>query len=423
MGATSAKLGEAGGVLRGTDYRVLRVLGAGAMGVVLEAEHVPLRRRVVVKVLRSSLAEDPGYIDRLRLEAQTLAAIRSPHVVQVTDFGKTAGGAPFLVMERLYGRTLKEELVDRCALSVEESLGFMRQLLDGLEAAHAIGVVHRDIKPENLFLCIESKRRTLKILDFGIAKIAFAHEDAPSPLQLPTQEGCVVGTPRYIAPEQAKGERVDARSDLYSAAVVLYTMLAGHDPFVKHSGQFSLLQAHATEPPPSLRLAAGQTISRALEAVVLRGMAKNPADRFASARAFRDALDAAMRAVDAPESEDDLLATTRVDPAIWNADPPLAPAAAVFAGDDAPTERMPLLVLPAKEAVALPHVESAAARGLRRESPAMQAVLGQAHSSLRPRARPRLDSRPWARMVIAVGVVVLTALAVVGAASFLGIVR
>ena len=174
--------------LRGTPYRFVQALSTGGeMGEIVEAEHTALRRRVVVKLLGAKFADSDDFADRMRLEAQALAAISHPHVVTILDLGRTREGRPYLVMEKLVGRTLDEELAARGFLPVAEAVALVRQLLDGLDAAHAAGVVHRDVKPANLFLCdVRRGPRVLKILDFGVAKIVRRRAGRADPSRSPT---------------------------------------------------------------------------------------------------------------------------------------------------------------------------------------------------------------------------------------------
>jgi serine/threonine-protein kinase len=280
-------------LLEGTNYRALSRLGSGSMGEVLLAEHRTLKRQVVVKLLLPAFARDAGMADRLRLEAQAAAALGGhPNIVEVLDFGKTPAGRPYLVMERLKGRTLREEGLARGPLSVAEGLGLVRQLLQGLGAAHRAGLIHRDIKPDNLFVCERGAggERRLKILDFGIVKVAAG--SGPAPLSLPTAEGMAIGTPRFLAPEQAQGRRIDARADLYAVGCVLFWLLTGRDPFQHRVGLFPLLHAHVNEVPSPPSAFARQPISEGLDRLVLRALAKKPEGRFESAEAMLAALEA-----------------------------------------------------------------------------------------------------------------------------------
>jgi eukaryotic-like serine/threonine-protein kinase len=271
------------------------------MGDVIEAEHRALHKRVVVKILRAEYAASPGMRDRFRLESQALASLDwHPNIVEVLDVGQTPSGRPYLVMERMEGRTLRSELDARGPLPVGEAVGLCRQMLAGLAEAHAIGIVHRDLKPENLFICDPDKNgeRILKILDFGIAKVTpkAGGGRAPLPLALPTQKGLALGTPRFLAPEQALGEPVDARADLYAVSAVLYWLLTGRDPFHYRTGVFSVINAHVAETPERPSLLAAQSIPPSLDRIILRGLAKRPEDRFASAEELSAELLRALRA-------------------------------------------------------------------------------------------------------------------------------
>jgi serine/threonine-protein kinase len=269
------------------------------MGEILEAEHVALRRKVIVKVVHRAYATLPGYADRFRLEAQSLATLapKTAHIVAVLDFGVTSDGVPFLVLEHLAGRTLEREIQARGVLPPFEAVQLARELLDALRCAHEVGIIHRDVKPENIFLA-EPERggRVLKLLDFGIAKVlpGASDEDAPAPLALPTEEGVTLGTPRFLSPEQARGRPADHRSDLYSVGAVVYAMLTGRDPFAHVEGVGAVLLAHAVEPPQAPSVVAAQPISERLDRVVLKALAKQPEDRFASATEFADALELAL---------------------------------------------------------------------------------------------------------------------------------
>ncbi|WP_437673411.1 serine/threonine-protein kinase [Sorangium sp. So ce131] len=277
-------------LLYGTPYRPTRRLGRGGMGEVIEAAHVGLDKPVVVKLLHRDLSREPRLVERMRVEAQSLARLAHPNLVTVTDFGQTAEGRTYLVMERLYGRTMREELAARGALPALEAIALVEQALAGLDAAHGAGIVHRDVKLENLFVCDPDAqgRRVVKVLDFGIAKVLASQGDgrAPSPSLYQTEEGVVVGTPRYLSPEQVSGLAVDARTDVYAAGVVLYTLLAGRGPFEHVKPLVELLRAHASEvPAPPSRHAPWPTPPE-LDRAVLRALEKRPELRFPGAAAF-----------------------------------------------------------------------------------------------------------------------------------------
>lgn len=292
-------------ILRGTAYRATRELGQGSMGLVVEAEHLALGTMFVVKLLHQALAERPDFVDRMRIEAQSLARLRHPNLVTVTDFSVTPAGIPFLVMERLAGHTIAEERRLRRAFPLEEAIDMARQTLAGLAVVHEAGIVHRDIKAGNLFLCDGPPgRRTVKLLDFGIAKVLASapRGRAPQPLRYPTAEGVTIGTPRCLSPEQARGLVVDARTDLYAVGVLLYTLLVGVGPFDHLRTSIDLLHAHIhlVPVPPSQR--AFQSIPPEIDAAVMRALAKRPDDRFANAVEFSAAL---ARALDAMQDRFD----------------------------------------------------------------------------------------------------------------------
>jgi eukaryotic-like serine/threonine-protein kinase len=280
--------------LRGSKYRVLAELGKGGWSTVYEAVHLDLGRHFAVKVLHVAFANDPMSLERMRVEAQALGHLQSRHIVEVSDFGHTDDGRPFFVMPRLVGRTLAEELHQRGCLPPEEAIDLVQQLLAGLDVAHRAGLVHRDIKLDNLFLCDEGGgHRVVKILDFGIAKVLPGALGAEPP-GLRTQDGEVMGTPRFIPPEQAMGREVGPRADLYGAGVVLYELLTGRDPFQHVKGFAPLLKAHVLEDAPSPSTVAPQPIEPALDDVIMRALAKRPQDRYASAAELSAALARAL---------------------------------------------------------------------------------------------------------------------------------
>ena len=283
-----------GDILEGTSYRAIEALAIGGMGEVFEAEHKALGHRVVAKVLLQSLAERPDMRDRMRIEAQALARIRHPNLVLVTDCGETRGGHPFIIMERLVGSTLRERIEQGGRLSILESVEIARQVMLGLHAVHRAGIVHRDVKPENVFLsATEDGRPYARVLDFGVAKVLDAGRDPRTPLPLvsPTQEGLLIGTPRYFSPEQARREReLDPRTDIYSAGLVLYEMLVGHGPFDDAKSFEGLCRAHVYDSPlpPSAVLHDAGLLP--LDRIVLRALAKRREDRYPDAGALAEEL-------------------------------------------------------------------------------------------------------------------------------------
>jgi len=282
--------------LEGSDkYRVLKELGRGGMGEVFLGEHIALGTQVVIKLLHLELSNKSGLVDRMRLEAQACARLNHPNLVRVTDFDRTPKGRPYFVMEYLPGRSLSEEAEARGGyLPVAEALDMTRQALDGLAYAHEAGLIHRDIKLDNLFV-VEPKKGTdkkiVKILDFGVAKVTdTGSDDAPAPLMVPTGMGVVVGTPRFFAPEQARGQKLDHRADIYAMGLVLYNLVAGRGPFDHCQTITEMARAHVLTPPAPPSQLAPQPVPAALDEVVLRAVAKAPDERWPSAEAFAEAL-------------------------------------------------------------------------------------------------------------------------------------
>lgn len=271
MGSDALNRTAASG-LEGTPYRFVREIGRGGMGSVHEVEHRALGKIFVMKVLHGSLAHRDDFALRMKREWRTLARLEHPAIVRVTDAGQTAEGLPFFVMERLEGQTLGEALRARGRFGAAEAVRLVSVVLSGLEVAHRAGAIHRDIKPQNLFLTAEGP----KILDFGIVKSmrrggAFV-----------TQSGMAIGTPRYMAPEQAAGFPVDGRADVYACGLVLFEMIAGQDPFSHLKDQAALVNAQVSEVP--VRLDDLCSAPAPLADVLARFLAKDPADRPASAR-------------------------------------------------------------------------------------------------------------------------------------------
>jgi len=265
-------------LLEHTQYRGIKNIGRGAMGAVYEIEHRLLRRRFALKVLHARLAIDRQYVDRMRVEAQSMARLSHPNLVEVVDFWTAADARPCIVMELLRGHTLAQELIERRKPPVSESVKIARQVLAALGAAHAEGVVHRDIKPENIF---RTTTGAIKVLDFGVARVLPIEPRSPlAPLAIPTDTGTVVGSPRFLSPEGAAGRKVDHRADICSVGLVLYVMLAGRGPFDNLTQTVALA-------PSSFR----HEVTPELDAVVMKAIEERPERRFQSAAEFSSALD------------------------------------------------------------------------------------------------------------------------------------
>jgi serine/threonine-protein kinase len=260
-------------------YDMLERLGAGGMGVVYRARQLGVERDVAIKVVGASMAGDADALGRFRREARLLSNLRHPHLVTVHDFGVTDDGLAYLVMEMLQGRPLADLLAADTALSLERALTLFDQACAGLEAAHAQGTIHRDLKPDNLFVeRLPDGSEHLRVLDFGLAR----SDDARS---LATAAGAVMGTPAYMAPEQARGEATDARTDLYQLGVVLFQMVSGRRPFLGPT-PISVMVQHLNAPPPSLdSLCPG--LPPALSALAAELLEKDPDRRPQSMREVR----------------------------------------------------------------------------------------------------------------------------------------
>ena len=285
---------------RTTKFVTVDRLGSGGMGEVYLVEHRELGRRFVAKILHKRFGSDPRLIDRMRVEAEALGCLNHPNIVTVTGFDTTTDGRPFIVMEQLHGRTLASELTARQSLPVAEALGYTRQTLSALGAAHGAGIIHRDIKPENIFLHDPpGASRIVKVLDFGVARVLpGVSVDSPRPLVHPTETGVVVGTPRFVSPEGAIGRRVDERADIYSVGLILYEMLAGRGPFDHVTSDELVLTAHATDEPEPPSRFAERPIPPELDQAVLKALDKDPARRFSSTADFDEALLAIEKRLD-----------------------------------------------------------------------------------------------------------------------------
>jgi tRNA A-37 threonylcarbamoyl transferase component Bud32 len=270
---------QPGEIGRLAQYRVLKQLGQGGMGIVFRAEDEQLRRPAALKVMRPDFAAQEDARSRFLREARAAAALKHDHIVTIYQVGEH-DGVPFLAMEFLAGKSLEEWLRPDRRATVAETLNLGKQIARGLAAAHAAGLVHRDIKPANLWL--EAPRGRVKILDFGLARITTGE------LTALTQDGAVLGTPAYMAPEQARGEVVDQRGDLYSMGCVLYRMVTGLLPFQGHT-MYAVLAAIATETPPPVRQTNPDVPPR-LADLIERLLSKSPGDRPASAQAVFDEL-------------------------------------------------------------------------------------------------------------------------------------
>jgi len=263
-------------------FRIVRFLGEGGASAVYEAVDDVKGQRVAVKLLHHELSQSTEVVTRFEREAEAASRIGSDHIVCVFGAG-TAPEGRFIVLEYLEGQTLADRLRGRQILPCEEVASLVIQLLDGLSAAHALGIVHRDLKPANLFLLPAAGGRDfLKILDFGASKLASAGGGL-------TRTGAMIGTPMYMAPEQMKSsDKVDARTDIYAAGVILYQCSTGKVPFdVKNPVELAFRVVSQDPPPPETHL---PTMDPAFSAIIRRAMAREPEDRFQTAAELEAAL-------------------------------------------------------------------------------------------------------------------------------------
>ncbi len=274
-----------GSVLHDT-YRILHPLAEGGCGLVYAAAHTRLPGQVAVKVLHRGLIRNLEAMTRFRQEAEITSPLRHPHIVQVLDFNVTPDGLPYLVMELLEGRPLAARLAEGGPLAPGAALRIVGQIAQALHAAHARGIVHRDLKPDNVMLLpTQGGEDFVKVLDFGISQASWRPRL--------TDNMHVAGTPQYMAPEQACGlrDQIGPWSDQFSLAAITYTLLTGREPFEGQDAISVLYQVVHQDPQPPSRYAA---LSPAVDAVIMRGLSKQPADRFPDILAFVDALTLAI---------------------------------------------------------------------------------------------------------------------------------
>jgi tRNA A-37 threonylcarbamoyl transferase component Bud32 len=269
-------------------YLIERLLGEGGMGAVYQAEHTLMRKRMAIKVLHPEMTRLPEVVARFEREAMAAAHIDHPHVVTATDFGKLEDGSFFLALEFVEGASLRE-VIGAGRLELGRSLHIARQMAGALQRAHTLKIVHRDLKPENVMLVDrDGDPDFVKVLDFGIAKVQMGElgtNDRAGPEQnVLTQAGMVYGTPEYMAPEQALGQPVDARADLYALGVIIYEMLTGHRPFEAES-KVALLGMQVTAPVPAMIIKCPDcNVPLEVEVLVGRLLAKEATERIGDAK-------------------------------------------------------------------------------------------------------------------------------------------
>jgi serine/threonine-protein kinase len=255
-------------------YEIVRVIGEGGMGRVYEARHARLpSKRYAIKLLHQELARQPEVVTRFQREAEAVSALVHPNVVSVHDVNHTADGRPYIIAELLEGEELGSFLDRIGKMSPPAAVHVVRHVCRALAAAHARGIVHRDMKPENVFLSGNTSVPSVKVLDFGISKMAESNQNL-------TKTGVVMGTPAYMAPEQARGDRVDERADIYAVGAILYRAVTGHKPFEGLDPMATLTAVLVDDPPRPCALE--PALPPALELVIQRAMAKHPHERYSS---------------------------------------------------------------------------------------------------------------------------------------------
>ncbi|MCW5837828.1 MAG: serine/threonine protein kinase, partial [Labilithrix sp.] len=307
-----------GQMLEGTSYRVVREIGAGGMGVVYEIEHVRLKKRYVAKVIHDQIRDDEGAAKRMEREAQVLAGISHPNVVQVHDIGTTQDGVSYFVMEKLEGVDLRRTM-KRVGVTRLRAVAIITDVLAALEYVHRRGIVHRDIKPENIFLAEQPHGTVTKVLDFGIVHI-FDGDGRVSQGRI-TKTGGFIGTLYYAAPEQMQGKTAGPPNDVYAAGLVLFEMLAGRGPFDDDPG---VGLSRCFKPAPLLTELL-PTAPPELSRVVARALEQDPARRPSAGELAAALRDVRATLESAPGSDDDEAVRAEVEDLLRHMAPASAP--------------------------------------------------------------------------------------------------
>jgi len=399
----AAAIGDLSGQLIGGRYRLGEQLGQGGMGVVYAAVQESLARPVALKVLQPVLAQNADSLLRFKAEAERAGRLAHPHIVQILDFGHEPSTSAWIAMELLRGESLGAR-IDRGGISEAEVVRIARETLSALEAAHGANLVHRDLKPDNIFLAdVPGIGTSVKVLDFGIAKLLDG--DAASKL---TATGMLIGTPLYMAPEQARGDDIDQRADLYALGAVLYETLTGRPPFIGKNYHALLFSVLSETPKPIATYR--PDISPALAQVIARAMAKLPSERWQSAHEMAEALRAVQPSEQVPtipaaNREAMGTAPTMATPAPLDATTPALGGsnAGVLAAPSSPPSDAAPRSIPATRSE--PFIAS-------RTEPIATAPIAASRAA--PIAAPPKEAFRWRLFAIAGGVMASVALAFVG---------
>ncbi|HUS65233.1 MAG TPA: serine/threonine-protein kinase, partial [Kofleriaceae bacterium] len=409
------------------NYRVMEKIGQGAMGSVFLATHPVIGKRVALKVIHPELSSNEEMIARFFNEARAVTQIGHENIVDVQDFGQTPDGDSFIVMELLEGFGLGERMKAHGAFSVPRATHIALQIADGLAAAHARGIIHRDLKPDNVMLVPRGGDPDfVKILDFGLAKLS-----GPGAMNHHTKTGSLLGTPHYMAPEQAEGsKKVDQRVDVYALGCMLFEMLTGRVPF-PGEGFGEVLVKHVREPPP-LPSRLNSEVPKAIEKIVLHALAKKPEFRFKSMDDFRSALRDPERFAHSLDSSDALRLTPGepmpapvLVPAAQSMIPMAPPAAPLRLPEDAatvqgqaPPEVQAAIDRAARARAAAPPVRAAAYAPASHAAPTGPGQHGGRSTVAQPAARrrstPKRSRSPAIVLGIFAGLVLFAAIGTIG---------
>jgi len=279
----------------GGEYRIIERIGTGGMGSVYKAEQPSMNRKVAIKILHARYLSRDDLVSRFRREARAMSQLSHPNTARVYKYGQLDDGSFYFVMEYMMGRNLAQHVRMNGPMEAEQAINIMIQVCGALEEAHQAGIIHRDLKPENIFLTDQGgTQRFPKVLDFGLAKVSEAQMGRMSIMNL-TQQGTVFGTPEFMSPEQALGEPLDNRTDIYSLGLILYELVTGKLPFdVK--GKREMMTAQVQSPPiPVSKRVPGLRFPPGLDQVMEKALAKSPDDRYTSAIEFAKALKTCLR--------------------------------------------------------------------------------------------------------------------------------